>query len=83
MERSVKNFIGGLKLVYGTKLPTSPLFHIWIKTNICLIRMKGPQFIEVSSPIEYKGDIQLNTGVEEIQQLNPGEPDPLYKPSHL
>ena len=63
-------------------VPTSHLFLMWIKTNRCLCRMNDPNIIDTSSPSKYyldmKGDKtnirtqqykQLNTGVQDIQQL--------------
>ena len=40
-------------------IPTSPLFQMWSK-NICLVCMKDPLFIHVSSPIKYKWIYKLN-----------------------
>ena len=31
-------------------VPASPLFLMWIKTNKCLVRIKDPYLIDVSSP---------------------------------
>ena len=55
---------------------------------MCLVRMKYPQLIDVTSCRKYKSRYkndgtkimtqqykQLNTGIKDIQQLEPGGPD--------
>ena len=63
-----------------------PLISMWIKSNRCLVCMKEPKLIDVSSLSTYKStyekeektkirtrqNIQLNTWVTELQQLNTG-----------
>ena len=43
--------IEGLNRFHGA--PTSPLVQMWIKTHRCLVCMKDPYLINVSSPIQH------------------------------